>query len=901
MRLIAYASLPLVIWASGLLLGGSSTRELVWLSAVGVGLAGALMLVATMGAERDDPETTPGTAAGWVMLATVFGALSPLVAVLAANRLAIPATQSFLWTGRPSALVLAVLGGIAGLLLGFWAWRARPRGSQRRMRVMLVVAQLVLPWGFLVVMPTPWVAGEIAIYGGPVSAVPWLVLVLVAVAYVDVIRRLPALDRQLTAARSLTHTLSPVAVAAALLFIKLIPISIQQLSPDDYHFGESLLPWYSLTAHGAVPFWDYVPARGLINYLDSAVAAMTFGSSAVGVAAAIGVVSALVVIVSLAAISSWIGVLPAAAAFLMLPLHAQLTQVDVLNTAALLLLFMARTRLTSTQWLVAWLIVGTAAFLMAPAQGSILVLATMPLGAWQVGRALLDERAALLRVGSVVGVTAVVLLFATPLGRMTVGAIRYAREHSAVSGPAHGIEWALSAGSYTLLNTWLFEAVRASWMLVGMCAIALLIAALVRRDQERLRGLVLVGVPVIIMAALFIYRAAGRIDPGTMSRLGFVSVWMVALMLPLLLHAAWGVRHWPLILTLAIAGSALLTPQLGGLLSLRAIGHRALESDALPSEVFGGFSKELQNLGGVRLDRGRVLAQIHRELGVLLEPDETYLDLTNRNAQYFYLGREVPIESGAIYNLPHDRQQLRSIERLKARQVPVVLALSDNLLLDGAPPSYRVHALYRYLIQRYVPVRLAERVYLVSEDRLSRFDRGGMRASREDAARQLDEVFRLGDLQGLPASWGASWASLAAQVSRVRQLGEPATVQGLRRLGGGEYAVDTAAAALTWDLGGLAGRDAGMLTFDYTCQAPAAVALEVRWAVPGAAPDPMASVRFQAAPRVAVPLDAAPRWLLAPAVGTLEIHVPGPGTCPRFSLSNATLWQRRIAAEADAH
>ena len=271
--LIAYASLPLVIWASGLVLGGSSTRELVWLSAAGVGLAGALMLAATMGAESDDPETTPGTAAGWVMLATVFGALSPLVAVLAANRLAIPATQSFLWTGSPSALVLAVLGGIAGLVLGFWAWRARPRGSQRPLRVMLVVAQLLLPWGFLVVMPTPWVAGEIAIYGGPVSAVPWLVFVLVAVAYVDVIRRLPALDRH-TAARSLTHTLSPVAVAAALLFVKLPPISIQQLNPDDYHFGEYLLPWYSLTSHGAVPFWDYVPARGLINYLDSAVAAI---------------------------------------------------------------------------------------------------------------------------------------------------------------------------------------------------------------------------------------------------------------------------------------------------------------------------------------------------------------------------------------------------------------------------------------------------------------------------------------------------------------------------------------------------------------------------------------------------------------------------------------------------
>jgi hypothetical protein len=649
-----------------------------------------------------------------------------------------------------------------------------------------------------------------------------------------------------------------------------------------------------------VPFWDFVPARGLINYLDSAVAAMTFGSSAAGVAAAVGVVSALVAVVSLAALSSWIGLLPAAGAFLMLPLHGQLTQVDVLNTAALLLLFMARMRLTSTHWLVLWLIVGTAAFLIAPAQGSILVLATMPLGAWQIGRAVLDERAALLRMGSVVGVTTLVLWFATPLGRMTAGALRYAREHSAVSGPAHGIEWALSAGSYTLLNTWLFEALRASWMLIGLCAIALLISALVRRDRERLRGLALVGVPIFIMAVLFIYRAAGRIDPGTLSRLGSVSVWMMALMLPLLLHAAWGVRQWPLILTLAIAGSALLTPQLGGLLSLQAIGHRALESDALPSEVFGGFSKELQNLGGVGLDRGRVLGQIHEELGVLLDPSETYLDLTNRNGHYFYLGREVPIESGAIYNLPHDRQQLRSVERLAAHRVPVVLALADNRVFDGAPPSYRVYALYRYLVQRYVPVRIANRVYLMTEGRLPRLDRAGMRASREDPARQLDEVFRLGDLQGLPGSWGASWASLADQVSRVRQLGEPA-VHGLRRLGGGEYAVDTAAAALTWDLGGLPGRDAGMLTFDYKCQAPADVALDVRWAISGAAPDPMASVRFQSAPRVAVPLDAAPRWLLAPAVATLEIHIPDGRSCPRFSLTNATLWQRRIAAEADAH
>jgi hypothetical protein len=52
---------------------------------------------------------------------------------------------------------------------------------------------------------------------------------------------------------------------------------------------------------------------------------------------------------------------------------------------------------------------------------------------------------------------------------------------------------------------------------------------------------------------------------------------------------------------------------------------------------------------------------------------------------------------------------------------------------------------------------------------------------------------------------------------------------------------------------------------------------------------------------VAVPLDAAPRWLLAPALGTLEIQFPDSGACPQFSLTSPTLWQRRIAADADAY
>jgi hypothetical protein len=905
--LVAYAALPLVIWAGGLVLGGSPTRDLVWLSAAGVCLAGGLMLVAASRPPGQDTGIAPGAAAGLVLLATVFGALSPLIGAFAINRLALSSKEAFVWTGTPSPLWLATAGGLVILAIGVWGMHDRsPSSSSRRLRVMLLCAQLAIPWGFLAVVPSPWAAASAVRMGGPIGTIPWVVFALVAVAYLDLLRRGAMALRNTPDLQRPLNVLSPLVVAGGLLFIKLAPIRVAHLPGDDYHFGEYLLPWWSLTAHSAVPFLDYVPARGLINYLDAALASLTFGTTAAGIAAAIGLVSAVVLIVGLAALSTWIGLLPAAAAFLMLPLDSQPTQVDILNTAALVVLLVAYTRLTATIWLLLWTLLGTMAFLTAPAQGVILVVATAPLGVWQLTRALRHERSSLLRVAAAAAVLGGVLVLTTPLGHMILGALRYAREHSAVSGPAHGFEWVLSAAAPMPLNRWLFEAVRTSWMIVGMCAIALMLSAWVRKDSQRRNTLLLVAIPILVMSIFFIYRAAGRIDPGWVSRLGYASVWMIGLVLPLLLHAAWGGRQWPLILTLTVAGSSTLTPQVGGLLSLQAIGSRALESDQPPARIVRGFGPEAQNIGraGMTTDQLDRLSAIRGELAILLDPTETYLDLTNRNAEYFYLGREVPIESGAIYNLPNDRQQQRAIERLSARQIPVVLALADSQVYDGAPPSYRVATIYRYLVTRYVPLRIGPRIYMVKPDRLERLaSHPEITADRNDPLGLLDSVFRLEDLQGLPASWGASWQTLEPSVTQVRQLGRPTVLQNAQELRAGEYESASNGAAIGWDLSSrpLFGKDAGILTFDFDCHDSAGnVALNVRWAAAGASPDQTTTVRFHAAPRLAVPLDASPRWLLNPAIGSLELGIADTSACRKFSVTNVVLWQRHMAAAADA-
>jgi hypothetical protein len=286
---------------------------MVWLSAAAVTLAGVLMLVATFRHSPHESSITPGHAAGLVMLATSFAALSPLIGACALNRFNVQAKHSLIWHGTPTPLMLACGGAVVGLAASLAAWKSG-RVTDRRLGLTLVCSQMLLPLGFLVIMPTPWIQGTFIRYAATRSSgyIPAAVFALVAAAWVDLLRCCRTAYRQEQPA---VGYLSPLCLAGALLFLKLEPVSVAHVIPDDYHFGEYLLPWWTLTDAGAIPFWDYVPARGLINYFDGAAASLTFGATAAGIQAAHGLVTAVVFVIGFLSLRAWMGVLPAAAAF----------------------------------------------------------------------------------------------------------------------------------------------------------------------------------------------------------------------------------------------------------------------------------------------------------------------------------------------------------------------------------------------------------------------------------------------------------------------------------------------------------------------------------------------------------------------------------------------------------
>ncbi len=297
------------------------------------------------------------------------------------------------------------------------------------------------------------------------------------------------------------------------------------------------------------------------------------------------------------------------------------------------------------------------------------------------------------------------------------------------------------------------------------------------------------------------------------------------------------------------------------------------------------------------------LKAIKHVLSILVDPGETYLDLTNRNTDYFYLGYKPPIEVGAIYNLVSEGQQYRAIRTLDKRPPPVVLASADNVLHDGGTAAYRSHLLYRYVVERYIPIRIDGFIYLVRPDRMARVaEFADTKDATTDEYRKslLDCVFRMAFIEELPVSWGRSLKTLRAKMRLVKSIqpGSPRFLHSVRDDGEGNYSVVGPDPYILLDISDwkLNGSDAGMLSFNFTCKGRSSKPqLEIYWGSKATGLGESTVVRFVAENGpLLVPLDAAPRWLQAKEINRLRFDIADPAPCKTFAITNIQLWQRNI-------
>jgi hypothetical protein len=903
--LIVFASLPAILWFGRLILTKDPSASIAGVAVPLVLLVLLFALVATLKKIEFANSAHFSDIVSSSVLIAIYSLLGGTAFALAVSRLAVALRYGSLGGDatfiRNSILATAAVG--IALLVGVWLARAVTAERLRsRLRLLLVWSQCICPWFFLILLSTPWIEGAWRFYGYPMKPAGSIAIgLLIVIAYIDLWRR-----RNFKSSSTESYTtsaLSPVCLVGLLLYLKLGNVGLPTLPSDDFHFGNLVLPWWSWSVHHMIPFWDEVPTRGLVNYVQGFLASALFNGSPSAFAPASPFAAAGYLLLCYCVVARSIGVFAAFMAFLLMPLNIGLGAIDMVNTTILCILCELYLRVGPSRWLTTWIILGILLVLFAAAQGGLLIIATMPLGVAATRNALRLEPTRLIKhLGLLTAILGVLCLF-SPLAKMLIGAVHYVLDQSRIDSAAHGIEWAHGwnpAGS--IINQVLWESARASWILVAIVAGVIIVVSIIKPAGERRKRVLLFAIPIFIVMVLFIFRAAGRIDPGHMSRLGTASRWALALLLPLLLITVYGKSHRALIFGVCFFLAAIVNHDF---IPFDVKGLLFRSSDALPAPtgVIKGKDFGLPNLGRIIIDPAKLqrLQTIKRTLDRVLDPGETYLDLTNRSAEYFYLGYRPAIESERVFNLVTEDQLLRTIKNFEKDPPPIVLAAPDVILADGGTSAYRSHLLYRYLVERYIPVTVEGITYMVLPDRLPRLALNvDTQNLVDDGARLLllDAVFRMKSIDELPVAWGRSLATLGPQLRPVRTIGPdlPVVLNSVRNIGGGQYQITGPAPSLTFDISrwNLTGREAGILTFSFSCGNDNLKSLvEVFWGAPSTGPNEPTVVRFVARNgTLVVPLDAAPRWLLAKELGNLGFSIAEPAQCTEFTLSNVQLWQR---------
>ncbi|WP_316893512.1 hypothetical protein, partial [Ralstonia mannitolilytica] len=147
--------------------------------------------------------------------------------------------------------------------------------------------------------------------------------------------------------------------------------------------------------------------------------------------------------------------------------------------------------------------------------------------------------------------------------------------------------------------------------------------------------------------------------------------------------------------------SALLGLGVTSFSGLSSIAAQKVNSPPLRDSVVAG----LPNVGIAYIEESQWnrINRLNKLLELRLAANETYLDLTSRNAHYFYLNRSPAMPVTAPYNLTPPTQQRRAVDALSVSPPKLALLQADNIVHDGGGLALRNPYLYRFVMDNYVP------------------------------------------------------------------------------------------------------------------------------------------------------------------------------------------------------
>lgn len=612
--------------------------------------------------------------------------------------------------------------------------------AERRQTLFLFGLQAAIPPLILVLTPCNWLLDGKSHSGFPTrgSLVAALVLFFVA-TYSQLWRRLTAFlrsQRLSTLAKSrkssqpessatpIERILIPLGMASILIFAQSQPFFGPGLvSADDYHNGEEILPYEQFHLFGSVPYADLNSPRGLRPFVAGFINEHFFGGQLDTRSCADGILQAgSVTLLFLGARL----VLGTPLAFLFTYLFIPSLDYLLLVSAALFLLLHTLAKasfdrsLQSLVW-VALLITPYNVPTGAPLAiaGALGLLAAYGPGSIREAVASRPRLTSWRRSWPIVSAALVLLL----LYRMYFGLARFLYETASTNTLANALESQFDTAmqSRGLLGSPLaFEVCR--FLLVGgVIACIATVVSILRSDAAHhiRRQLVFLLVSIAVFLLLTMPYSLGRIQGNDPGRPGEFSLWVIAAVLPLylVLSGRLGSGSSYCIVTIVMsaawgAGFPADPPDWHWLKTKATYLIPVNEADLKQAEPAFG-------LGTSRLEPANknTLELLQAALARYLRPGETYFDLTNHSARYYYLGYKVPVVEAAVYNAAAPATQRRMVKQLTENRPPVVLIDAFNIYHDGGRASVRTSILYRYVLSKYTPIRDGPFTLLVEPSR----------------------------------------------------------------------------------------------------------------------------------------------------------------------------------------
>lgn len=685
-------SIPAAITFGSSLVGLSFDVKLFHLSILGI-----IYFALTSIILKNPNSKLTSTTASIALLSVILISLVPLELSLLLGRL--PASIGYsidTVTASKITYKLLATGSIGLLLIAAY----RPNHLEKLAPATLFFGQIASSTLFLCFYPARLItpSGIITKY----STTPLLKLALfflIVFSIVDITRRL--LTFQKNKMQNLADLISPLAVFALLIIFKSGVTTQPSVSPDDYHFGEHLLGWWQYL-QGVVPYIGYVPAHGIIgDDLPGLLAYIFYEGTAADIAEAARLATLILSFLAFISLYKFSkNYILSFTAILLLGGSSQSTNLSWLYLVPFLCIWLNSALLEKhAKWLSIWLLTVPLAILGVPPQGILITVASAPLVLyvlWEYRKKnefRADSYYLIVTLSIIIGAS----IF-TPFASMLFGAVRYVLENGSINQVAYGIPWSLSWNG-SPRSGFIFEAIRMSWVFVPV--VALLTVYNERNNLKQSAKPAVAAVVVVTLALLLIPYSMGRIDPGAGSRPSTSGILGWSVLMPLAV--------WALVECRVKAGWVLLGAILSSTVNVFPPSLNAFVSSFAPTilvgSIYHGPSNGFRNIGDGSIQQENVerLIRLKSLMDSKLAPNESYLDLTSRNALYFYLNRPPLLPVTAAYNMVPLAQQRRAIDILKIAKPRIALLEAKNITHDGGGLALRTPLLYRYIIDHYIP------------------------------------------------------------------------------------------------------------------------------------------------------------------------------------------------------